>query len=43
MSMFLERPWIKLVYELNISTLLMIWGEIFLEKYNLPKVPKCCC
>jgi hypothetical protein len=26
----------------NISTILMIWGEIFLEKFNLPKVPKYC-
>jgi hypothetical protein len=41
MSIFLERPWIELVYEPNISTLLMIWGERFLERFNLPKVPKC--
>ncbi len=42
-SMFLEIPWIELVYEPNISTLLMTWGEIFLEKFNLPIVSKCCC
>lgn len=43
MSIVLERPWIKLVYEPNISTLLMILGVRFLETFNLPKVPKCCC
>jgi hypothetical protein len=41
--MFLEKPSIQSVFEPNISTILMIWDETFLENFNLPKVPKCCC